>query len=185
MIGRSIANSVASRHNGAMDFEKRLQQAIQRGQSESTAKDQAQAERKLGEAELRKIHADLRLQFSEHIEECLRQLSDHFPGFEFSSVVGEEGWGAVINRDDLGLGSNKAQPQSKNYYTHYYSKLQLVIRPFSSASIVELVGKGTIRNKEIFSRTQYQRLPDVDTSVMLQTIDQWVLEYAEKFAAHK
>lgn len=168
-----------------MDFEKRLQQAIQRGQQESNAKDQARAERTLGEAELRKIHADLRLQFSEHIEECLRQLVDHFPGFEFSSIVGEEGWGSLINRDDLGLGSSRTQPQHKNYYSRYYSKLQLLIRPFSTAHIVELVGKGTIRNKEIFSRTQYQRLPDVDISVMKQTIDQWVLEYAEKYAAQK
>jgi hypothetical protein len=169
-----------------MDFEKRLQQAIQRGQSKSNAKDQARVERTLGEAELRKIHADFRLQFSEHIENCLRQLADHFPGFEFSSVVGEEGWGAEINRDDLGLGSSRSQPQQKSYYSRFYSKLHLVIKPFSAAAhIVELVGKGTIRNKEIYSRTQYQRLPDVDTSVMLQTIDQWVLEYAEKYAAQK
>lgn len=168
-----------------MDFEKRLQQAIERGQTESNAQNQARVERTLGEVELRKLHADLRLQFSEHIEECLRQLADHFPGFEFSSIVGEEGWGALINRDDLGLGPNRPSPQPKSYYSRFYSKLQLLIRPFSSTHIVELVGKGTIRNKEIFSRTQYQHLPDVDVSVMNQTIDQWVLEYAEKYAAQK
>lgn len=168
-----------------MDFEKRLQQAIQRGQSESNAKDEAHVQRKLGEVELRKLHADFRLQFSEHIEECLRQLADHFPGFEFSSVVSEEGWGAEINRDDLGVGTSRVQPQQKSYYSRFYSKLQLLIRPFSSAHIVELVGKGTIRNKEVYSRTQYQRLPDIDTAVMLQTIDQWILEYAEKYAAQK
>lgn len=174
-----------SRHNGNMDFEKRLQQAIQRGHSVSNAKDQARSERALSEDEFRKIHADLRLQFSEHIEECLRQLADHFPGFSYGSIVGEEGWGGEINRDDLALGSSRSQPQPKNYYNRFYSKLHLVIKPFSSAHIVELVGKGTIRNKEAFSRTQYQRLPDVDTSVMIQTIDQWVLEYAEKYAAQK
>lgn len=163
-----------------MDFEKRLQQAIQRGQKVSDDKDQARVERAMGEDELRKLYADFRIQFSEHIEHCLRQLADHFPGFQFRSVVGDEGWGGEIARDDLGVGTGKSQP--RNYYSRFFSKLHLVIKPFSSAHIIELVGKGTIRNKEIFSRNQYQRLPDVDTTVMIQTIDQWVLEYAEKYA---
>ncbi len=162
-----------------MDFDKRLQQAIQRGQKVSEDKDQARVERAMGEDELRKLYGDLRIQFSDHIEQCLRQLADHFPGFEFRSVVGDEGWGAEISRDDLGLG--KSQPRS--YYSRFFSKLNLVIKPFSSAHIVELAGKGTVRNKEIFSRNQYQRLPDIDTTIMTQTIDQWVLEYAEKYAA--
>lgn len=164
-----------------MDFNKRLQQAIERGQKVSDVNDQARVSRAMNEDELRKLHGDLRIQLSEHIEQCLRQLADHFPGFECRSVVGEEGWGAEMYRDDLGLGGGKSQ--SKTYYSRFYSKLLLVIKPFASAHIVELAGKGSIRNKEIFSRNQYQRLTDVDVSVMTQTIDQWVLEYAEKYAA--
>lgn len=164
-----------------MDFNQRLQQAIERGQKVSDDKDQARVSRALNEDELRKLHGNFRIVFSDHIEHCLRQLADHFPGFECRSVVGEEGWGAEMYRDDLGLSAGKSQP--KTYYSRYYSKLLLVIKPFSSAHIVELAGKGTIRNKEIFSRNQYQRLPDIDTTVMTQTIDQWVLEYAEKYAA--
>ena len=164
-----------------MDFNKRLQQAIERGQKVSDSNDQARVSRALNEDELRKLYGNLRIQLSEHIEQCLRQLADHFPGFECRSVVGEEGWGAEIYRDDLGLGGVKSQP--KTYYSRFYSKLLLVIKPFSSAHIVELAGKGSIRNKEIFSRNQYQKLPDVDVPVMIQTIDQWVLEYAEKYAA--
>lgn len=166
-----------------MDFNQRLQQAIQRGQQVSDEKGQARVERALGEDELRKLYGNFRIQFSEHIEQCLRQLADHFPGFEFRSVVGEEGWGAEISRDDLGLGANKSQP--KVYYSRFFSKLNMVIKPFSSAHIVELVGKGTIRNKEVFSRNQYQRLPAIDVAIMIQTIDQWVLEYAEKYAAQE
>ena len=165
-----------------MDFDKRLQQAIQRGQKVSDDQDQARVTRAMGEDELRKLHADYRIKFSDHIEQCLRQLADHFPGFECRIVV-EEGWGAEISRDDLGLGAGKSQP--KSYYSRFLSKLLLVIKPFSSAHIVELSGKGTIRNKEIFSRNQYQRLPDIDTTVMEQTIDQWILEYAEKYAAQE
>ncbi|MDB5338919.1 MAG: hypothetical protein JWN70_4538 [Planctomycetaceae bacterium] len=164
-----------------MDFNKRLQQAIERGQKVSDVNDQARVSRALNEDELRKLYGDLRIQLSEHIEQCLRQLADHFPGFECRSVVGEEGWGAEMYRDDLGLGGAKSQP--KTYYSRFYSKLLLVIKPFSSAHIVELAGKGSIRNKEVFSRNQYQKLPDVDVPVMIQTIDQWVLEYAEKYAA--
>ena len=164
-----------------MDFNQRLQQAIERGQKVSDGHVQARASRALNEDELRKLHGDLRIQLSDHIEQCLRQLADHFPGFECRSVVGEEGWGAEMSRDDLGLGGVKSQP--KTYYSRFYSKLFLVIKPFSSAHIVELAGKGSIRNKEVFSRNQYQRLPDVDVPVMIQTIDQWVLEYAEKYAA--
>lgn len=183
MTVQSIAKARERRQNGVMDFNKRLQQAIERGQQVSDDKDQARVTRALGEDELRKIHGDFRITFSDHIEQCLQQLADHFPGFECRTVVGEEGWGAEISRDDLGLGAGKSQP--KTYYSRFYSKLLLVIKPFSSAHILELAGKGSIRNKEVFSRNQYQRLPDIDTTVLEQTIDQWVLEYAEKYAAQE
>lgn len=167
-----------------MDFQKRLQQAIQRGQQVSQAADQVRADRAMGEDELRKIYGEFRIQFSDHIEQCLRQLADHFPGFVFSTVVGDEGWGAEIRRDDLGLGG--ARPKPNQYYSRFLSSLRMVIKPFSaSARIIELAGKGTIRNKEAFSRNQYQRLPEIDASVMTQTIDQWVLEYAEKYASQQ
>jgi hypothetical protein len=47
----------------------------------------------------------------------------------------------------------------------------------------ELAGKGTVCNREIFSRTQYQRLAELDLPVFTNLIDFWVLEYAEPYAA--
>ena len=64
-----------------------------------------------------------------------------------------------------------------------YSRLEVLVRPFSSAHIIELVGKGTIRNKELFQRTHYQFLNQVDLQSLLNMVDLWVLEYAEMYAA--
>ncbi|MGD9854181.1 MAG: hypothetical protein AB7U20_04440, partial [Planctomycetaceae bacterium] len=94
----------------------------------------------------------------------------------FHSILNEEGWGARITRDDIslqrGIGSSSR-----------YSRLEMTISPLGSAPIVELLAKGTIRNKEIFSRTYYQRLEQVDTESFREMIDLWVLEFAERFAA--
>ena len=57
------------------------------------------------------------------------------------------------------------------------------IRPFSSLCVLELLAKGTIRNKEIFNRTHFEKLADADPETFRELIDVWVLEYAELFAA--
>ena len=49
--------------------------------------------------------------------------------------------------------------------------------------MLDLNAKGTIRNRELFNRAQYQRLAEVDLTVFTDLIDRWVLEYAELFAA--
>ena len=59
----------------------------------------------------------------------------------------------------------------------------MLIRPFSSSHIVELVGKATIRNKEAFNRTHFQFLREVDVDSFTELIDLWILEYAELYAA--
>ena len=59
----------------------------------------------------------------------------------------------------------------------------MVIKPYSASHIVEMVARGTIRNKEVLSRTQFQVLTQLDMDSFRDLIDQWVLEYAEKFSA--
>jgi hypothetical protein len=49
--------------------------------------------------------------------------------------------------------------------------------------VLELVAKGTVRNKEVFSRNHYQRLADVDLESFRELIELWVLDYAELYAA--
>ncbi len=49
--------------------------------------------------------------------------------------------------------------------------------------VVDLSGKGTIRNKEAFARSYFEKIEDVDPQKFEQAIDAWVLEYAEMYAA--
>jgi hypothetical protein len=159
-----------------MDFEQRLEKAIERGHRIGHARSQSEAQRALSEAELKRMHSQHRLQLSEHIERCLGALPGHFPGFRFETVVAERGWGAAVFRDDLAPG-----PAGRG--ANFFSRLEMVIRPFSSYALLELTAKGTIRNRELFNRTHHQDLADVDPQSFTELIDLWVLEYAELYAA--
>ena len=57
------------------------------------------------------------------------------------------------------------------------------VRPFSSSHVLELVAKGTVRNKEVFNRTHFQMIDDADVESFVELIDVWVLEFAELYAA--
>jgi hypothetical protein len=160
-----------------MEFEQRLKRAIQRGEQSRAASDLADRAKHLTAEELKTRYSSGRIEISEHIEICLRKLVDHFPGFNFSSIMGETGWGAKIVRDDLSLKPGRAQESQ-------YSRLELVVTPRGSADILEVVAKGTIRNREVFHRRYFQRLVELDIQVFEEQIDAWVVEYAEQFAAN-
>ena len=59
----------------------------------------------------------------------------------------------------------------------------MLVRPYSPTRIVELVARGAIRNKEVLSRSHFQQLTQVDIDGFRDVVDQWILEYAEKFSA--
>lgn len=158
-----------------MDFQDRLERAIQRGKRSSDAEALARAEQATSEEEFRRLHSQYRLELSEHIEGCLRALPRHFPGFRFETLVGDRGWGAAISRDDLQIADGRR--------SNVYSRLEVVVRPFSTSHVLDLNAKGTIRNKELFNRAQYQRLADADLASFVETVDRWVLEYAELYSA--
>lgn len=159
-----------------MDFEQRLEKAIERGQRIGQARSQSENQRRLSESELKRLHSQYRLQLSEHIELCLSKLPGHFPGFRFETVVAERGWGGAVFRDDLAPG-----PRGRG--VNVFSRLELLIRPFSSYAFLELTAKGTIRNRELFNRAHHQDLAEVDAESFLELIDLWVLEFAELYAA--
>ena len=159
-----------------MDFQTRLSRAVERGQQTRDARLREELAKSLSEEELRTMHSQARLGLSEHIEECLKAVADQFPGFEYHSILNEEGWGARVHRDDLALKSGAGSDT-------LYSRLDLIVRPYSDAHIVEIIGKGTIRNKELFHRTHFQRLNQIDVDSFRDLIDLWVLEYAERFSA--
>ena len=89
-----------------MDFDKRLESAIDRGKNRSQAEAAAKREQKLSQEELRNRHTVFRLKLSEHIEEGLRKLCEHFPGFDYETIYGERGWGGRLTRDDLNRGGS-------------------------------------------------------------------------------
>jgi hypothetical protein len=161
-----------------MEFNKRLEKAIQRGQRARSARAQAEADKAVTEKELARLHSQYRLELSERIEVCLRQLVDRFPGFRFESIVDERGWGAAISRDDIKL-------QAGGGRDNLYSRLEMLIRPASSYHVLDLAAKATIHNKELLNRSHFQRLTEVDLASFTGMIDLWVLEYAELYAARK
>jgi len=130
------------------------------------------------EAEWKNLHSQCRLELSEHIETCLRKLVKRFPGFTFQTIVADKGWGARVHRDDVGLSSQRTAQ-------NFYSRLEMVVRPFSETHIVELAAKATICNKELFNRSHYQLLSQTDLESFCEMVDMWILEFVEQFCAHR
>ena len=159
------------------DFEDRLQKAIQRGQKFRETEGAGNSSATGSEEELRMRHSELRNELTEHIEKGLRRLCDHFPGFEFTTVLNEKGWGARISRDDLNLKAGIGKTE--------YSRLEILIRPFSDAHILEIATKGTIRNRESLNRSNFRFLADAAVDLLRQMVDSIVLEFAEQFSAQR
>ena len=158
-----------------MDFEHRLQKAIERGQKRKQHEQKEARRRELTEQEIKSLHTQYRLLLSEHIESHIKKLANHFPGFQYETLYGERGWGAACKRDDLELSGGRRN--------NLFSRFEMTIRPYSSAGVLELTAKGTIRNKELFNRVHYEPVPDADAQDFTELIDLWVLEYAELYAA--
>ena len=159
-----------------MEFQERLERAIQRGRLAGDARVEQEAQRVLTEKELHRLHSQSRLELSEHVERSLQQLADRFPGFRFETIVDSRGWGAAIGREDLRL--RRGHPRQT-----CFSRLEMLIAPISAVWILDLTAKATVCNREIFSRSHYQRLADLDLRAFTDILDVWVLEYAEKYAA--
>jgi hypothetical protein len=159
-----------------MDFDQRLQKAIDRGQRRGDIKAREAETEKLSVEDVKRLHSQYRLQLSEHIEDCIRRLPNHFPGFQYETIYGERGWGAACKRDDVRL-------IAKRKRENYYSRLEVTVRPYSSLHVLELAAKGTIRNKEIFNRQHFEKIEDADPARYIELIDAWVLEFAELYSA--
>jgi hypothetical protein len=158
-----------------MDFEQRLRKAIERGQRRGEERSRADREKALSVEELKRLHSQYRLQLAEHIEQCVKQLSQHFPGFDCETIYGERGWGAAGSRDDFRIQEGRR--------VNDYSRLELTVRPFTEYHVLDLAAKGTIRNKEVFNRSFFEKIADVDVARFVELVDLWVLEYAELYSA--
>ena len=161
-----------------MDFEQRLQRAVERGSRTAEAKRRVEAEQALSEEQLKRLHSQYRLELSEYIERCLAKLPQYFPGFQFENVVSDRGWGAAISRDELQLARGGRRSTS-------FSRLELVVAPFNGAHVLELSARGTIHNKEVYNRGFYQPLREFQLERFQELVDLWVPEFAELYAAHQ
>ncbi len=157
------------------DFESRLDSAISRGKKRAEWKASQERKKELSEDELRRLHTSFRLSLSDRIERAVQKVSDHFPGFQQESLFGEVGWGSACFRDDLRISAGRR--------TNQYSRLEMVIRPFSDLHVLDLKGKGTVMNRELFNRSFYIPVAEVDVAEFEQLIDTWAIEYAEMYAA--
>ena len=158
-----------------MSFDDQLREAIERGQRRGDVQAREAAARALTEEEYRRLHSQARLTLSEHIESCIKRLPSYFPGFQYETMYGDRGWGGAGFRDDLVFGRGPGASD--------YSRLEVTVRPYSPLHVLDLAAKGTIRNREIFSRNYFEPLDQADAAKFLQLIDAWVLEYAELYAA--
>jgi hypothetical protein len=158
-----------------MSFRERLQRASERGKQIRAAQLNEAAAKALSEEECKRRHSQYRLALTEHIEKCLSDMADNFPGFRMETVVDESGWGAAVSRDDIRIDGGKRGT--------YFSRLQLVAGPYNTYHVLDIAAKGTVRNKEMLSRTHYQQLADVDLQSFRELLEQWVLDYAELYSA--
>ena len=158
-----------------MDFKERLERAAERGQQTRDEEARQAAAQAMSKKQWQRLHSDYRHTLTEHIESCLQQLAENFPGFRFETVVDEKGWGAAVSRDDLSLNSGRRESM--------FSRLALTISPHNDYHVLELIAKGTVRNKENFNRNHYQLLKEADLDSFQQFIEQWTLDYAEQYAA--
>lgn len=157
-----------------MNFRERLQRASERGKLARAAQLNEAAAKALSEEECRRRHSQYRLELADHIENCLREMGDNFPGFRFETVV-DGGWGAAVSRDDIRITSGKRD--------NFFSRIQIVVSPYNTYHVLDIAAKGTVRNKEVLSRNHYQRLAEADLQSFRELIEQWVLEYAELYSA--
>ena len=65
-----------------------------------------------------------------------------------------------------------------------YSRLEILVRPFSDVHILEVATKGTIRNRESLNRSKHEFLRDATIETLRKSVDGTVLEFAEQYSAH-
>ena len=159
-----------------MDFESELEKAIQRGNSIGKANVEADKQALNTKEQLRNRHTEFRLNLSEHIEAGFRKLANHFPGFEYETIYGHRGWGGAVARNDIDRG-----PDGKA--GSFFSRVEITVRPQNEFNVVNICGKGAIRDKEIFTWNHFVDIAEADQADFKSTIDKWILEYAEQFAA--
>ena len=159
-----------------MSFEDQLKKAISRGQQHGSSRRENQEKETLSADALKNRHNEFRLKLSDHIETGVRRLEEHFPGFAFETLFGDRGWGGAVSRDDITRGKSGRSGS-------FYSRLEITVRPMNEYNVLNITGKGTIHNKELFNWNFFREIPEVSLEEFKEKVDSWILVYAEKFAS--
>lgn len=159
-----------------MDFEDQLEKAIQRGQQRNTKREQDLKKKSLNADDIKRRHNDFRLHLSEHIEKSLHRLAERFPGFEYELIYGTKGWGGAIYRQDLTRGPDGRAGS-------FFSRLELTVRPHNNYNVVNIAGKGTIADKELFSWNHFEDIDEATFEAFEEKLNNWMIQFAEQFAA--
>lgn len=157
------------------DFSKRLESAIQRGKQVADQQADLERNQERTEAQLRELHSELRLQLCEHIESTINKLADHFPGFRSESVYDESGWGSACYRENLHISDGRRTTQ--------FSRFEIVVRPCTELLVLDILGKGTVNNREVFKRSHFAKLAELELEEFTQCIEAWSLQFAEMYSA--
>jgi hypothetical protein len=157
------------------EFNKRLESAIQRGKQAAEKKAYAERRAEQTEERLRELHAQYRLYLCDKIEATMRKLADHIPGFRSESVYDENGLGAACYRENLHFDNGRRTTQ--------FSRFELVVRPWTDLMVLDIKGKGMINNREVFNRSHYAELAELDLVEFERCIESWSLHFAESYAA--
>ena len=156
------------------EFDDKLKQAIERGQQQALTNSKIERQIQLTEDEYKRKHTECRLTICDKIEELLKKVVDHVPGFEYETVYGSKGWGGAISRDDVQIAAGTR--------SQLFSRLEIIVRPFSDVHVVDLNAKGTIRNQEVYTRNCFETIDAIQIGHFLDLIDQWVLDYVEQYS---
>jgi len=159
-----------------VDFDKQLEQAIERGQQRNTKREQDRRKEASSADGLKGQHNAFRLHLSDHIEKGLKRLAERFPGFEYDIIYGSKGWGGSINRTDLTRG-----PDGKA--GSFFSRLELTVRPLNDYNVVNIAGKGTLADRELFSWNHFEDIDKAEMEAFEQKLNSWMIQYAEQFAS--
>ena len=159
-----------------MDFDKKLENAIERWQKRHTRLKDAERQKSMSVEDLRNRHNEYRLELSEYIEVNLKKMAQHFPGFEYETLYGSRGWGGAIHRNDLDRGEDGRAGS-------FFSRIELTVKPQNEYNVVNIAGKGTIRDKELFAWNHFVDLLAASFEEFHQRLDTWMVQYAEQFAA--
>ncbi|MEZ6094653.1 MAG: hypothetical protein R3C03_10520 [Pirellulaceae bacterium] len=153
-----------------MSFEEQIRNAINRGKQRGDQQREAERAAEMSLEERKNLHGRYRLNLCDHIEKNLEQVTHMIPGFKYETVYGDRGWGGAISRDDVLRGGT------------FYSRLEITVRPLTEQNLLTIIGRGTVRNKEVFNWNHFAEIQEVDDETFQKQVDLWIIQYVEMFS---